>query len=126
MEKKFLEKVPGHASVDYDVARIITKYKRMNLNFDGIFYDMDTHAIIGVSCPSSTVSVKKEEKPEIVTLDGKDAENLLNQNTKTVLKKLDKISSKQDLAILLESEKNNRNRKGIVSELKKKLVETGN
>lgn len=55
------------------------------------------------------------------TLDEKDAENLLNQNTRTVLKKLGDVHNEDDYGLLLEKEDAGRNRLRVLRAIKKRL-----
>ena len=113
MKKIILAKLAVHANPNRVVKEFTKKYG------EGVFYDSDTHSIAKMEEEVVEKIVEKEEEKE--TLDEKDAENLLNQNTKTVKKALEEVSSVEDLAFLLETEKAGNNRKKVITAIEEKL-----
>jgi len=109
LKKTVLEKVPSHATVD-EVEGMVKKH--LAYGAVNVFYDVDSHSI---------VSLKEEEIVQNATLDDKDAENLLDQNTNTVLVALKDLSSKKDFELLLKTEKAGKNRKKVISAIEERL-----
>ena len=113
MKKIILSKVAVHANPAKVVKAMVKKYG------SGVFYDSVTHSVVKlVEEPKVEKEIEKEEEKK--TLDAKDAENLLDQNTRTVKKSLEGLSS-IDLSFLLETEKAGKNRKKVISAIEEKL-----
>jgi len=109
LKKTVLEKVPSHATVD-EVEGMVKKH--LTSGAVNVFYDVGSHSV---------VSLEEEKTKATSTLDAKDAENLLDQNAKTVVKALEAVSSEEDLKLLLEAEEAGRNRKKVIQAIEEKL-----